>query len=126
MLRTLLIKYSTFMLVIASLVIIYGTLFPAEMIVKSELWSFDKVIHMIGFGGLTGLIWLHLKRVGGTGRQLDAWALIWGIGAGALIELLQYLMPVNRSAEWGDLMADAAGSILAVLILRIFKFDRNK
>lgn len=126
MLRTQLIKYSTFMLVIASLVIIYGTLFPAEMIVKSELWSFDKVIHMIGFGGLTGLIWLHLKRIGSTGWPLDIWALVWGIGAGALIELLQYLMPVNRSAEWGDLMADAVGSMLAVLILRIFKFDRNK
>jgi hypothetical protein len=33
-------------------------------------------------------------------------------------------MPVNRSAEWGDLMADAVGSILAVLILRIFRFDK--
>jgi glycopeptide antibiotics resistance protein len=126
MIRTLLIRYSTAMLVVASLVIIYGTLFPAEMIVKSELWSFDKIIHMVGFGGLTGLIWLHMKRTGSTGRALDIWALIWGIGAGALIEILQYLMPVNRSAEWGDLLADAAGSILAVLILRIFRFDKRK
>jgi VanZ family protein len=124
MIQRFLIRYSTAMLVVASLVIIYGTLFPAEMIVKSGLWSFDKVIHMVGFGGLTGLIWLHLKKIGGTGRSLDIWALVWGIGAGALIELLQYLMPVNRSAEWGDLMADAAGSILAVLILRIFRFDK--
>jgi len=124
MIQKFLIRYSTSMLVVASLVIIYGTLFPADMIVKSKLWSFDKVIHMIGFGGLTGLIWLHLKRIGSTGRSLDIWALIWGIGAGALIELLQYLMPLNRSAEWGDLLADAVGSILAVLILRIFRFDK--
>ena len=126
MIRNLLIRYSTAMLVVASAAIIYGTLFPAEMIVKSELWSFDKVIHMVGFGGLTALIWLHLKRIGSTGRPLDVWALVWGIGAGALIELLQYLMPVNRSAEWGDLLADAVGSILAVAILRIFRFDRPK
>lgn len=126
MIRNLLIRYSTAMLVVASAAIIYGTLFPAEMIVKSELWSFDKVIHMVGFGGLTALIWLHLKRIGSSGRSLDVCALVWGIGAGALIELLQYLMPVNRSAEWGDLLADAVGSILAVAILRIFRFDRPK
>ena len=126
MLRNILIRYSTAMLVVASLVIIYGTLFPAEMIGKSRLWSFDKVIHLIGFGGLTALIWLHLKRTGSTGRSLDFWALVWGIGAGALIELLQYLMPLNRSAEWGDLLADAVGSVIAVLILRIFRFDRHK
>jgi VanZ family protein len=125
MIRNLLIRYSTAMLVVASLVIIYGTLFPAEMIVKSELWSFDKIIHMIGFGGLTALIWLHLKRIGSTGRPLDIWTLVWGIGAGALIEILQYLMPLNRSAEWGDLFADAAGSILAVLILRLLRFDKK-
>ncbi len=124
MIRSLLIRYSTAMLVVASLVIIYGTLFPAEMIVKSGLWSFDKAIHMVGFGGLTGLIWLHLKRIGGTGRSLYIWALVWGIGAGAIIELLQYLIPVNRSAEWGDLLADAIGSILALIILRIFRFDK--
>ncbi len=126
MIRSLLIRYSTAMLVLASLVIIYGTLFPAEMIVKSELWSFDKVIHMIGFGGLTALIWLHLKRTGSTGRPLDIWALFWGIGAGALIELLQYLLPVNRSAEWGDLFADASGSVLAVLILKLLRFDKSQ
>lgn len=126
MIRNLLIRYSTALLVVASAVIVYGTLFPAELIVKSELWSFDKVIHMVGFGGLTALIWLHLKRIGSSGRSLDVCALVWGIGAGALIELLQYLMPVNRSAEWGDLLADAVGSILAVAILRIFRFDRPK
>jgi len=126
MIQKFLIRYSTVMLLFASVVIIYGTLFPAEMIVKSELWSFDKIIHMIGFGGLTALIWLHLKRTGSTGRPLDIWALVWGIGAGALIEILQYLMPLNRSAEWGDLFADAAGSILAVFILRFLRFDKRK
>lgn len=113
------------MLVIASMVLIYGTLFPADMIIKSELWSFDKIIHMIGFGGLTALIWLHLKRTGSIGRPLDIWALVLGIGAGALIEILQYLMPLNRTAEWGDLCADTVGSILAVLVLRFLRFDKQ-
>lgn len=113
------------MLVIASMVLIYGTLFPADMIIKSELWSFDKIIHMVGFGGLTALIWLHLKRMGSIGRPLDIWALVWGIGAGALIEILQYLMPLNRTAEWGDLFADTLGSVLAVLVLRFLRFDKQ-
>ena len=126
MLRNLLIRYSTAMLVVASAAIIYGTLFPASMIVKSELWSFDKVIHMIGFGGLTGLIWLHLKRTGSTGRSLDIWAMVWGICAGALIEVLQFLLPVNRSADVVDFLADALGSLLAVIILRILRFDRHQ
>jgi VanZ family protein len=113
------------MLVIASMVLVYGTLFPADMIIKSELWSFDKLIHMVGFGGLTALIWLHLKRTGSIGRPLDIWALVLGIGAGTLIEILQYLMPLNRTAEWGDLFADTVGSILAVLVLRFLRFDKQ-
>lgn len=125
MIRSILIRYSTVMLVIASMVLIYGTLFPADMIIKSELWSFDKIIHMVGFGGLTALIWLHLKRTGSIGRPLDIWALVLGIGAGALIEILQYLMPLNRTAEWGDLFADTVGSILAVLVLRFLRFDKQ-
>lgn len=125
MIRSIVIRYSTVMLVIASMVLIYGTLFPADMIIKSELWSFDKIIHMVGFGGLTALIWLHLKRTGSIGRPLDIWALVLGIGAGALIEILQYLMPLNRTAEWGDLFADTVGSILAVLVLRFLRFDKQ-
>lgn len=124
--KDFLIRYSTVLLILAVLLIVYGTLLPSDMIVKSKLFSFDKVIHAIGFGGLTALIWLHLKRNGQTDRSLDVQALAWGIAAGALIEILQYLMPVNRSAEWADLFADIIGSLIAVGLLRLLGFDRPK
>jgi VanZ family protein len=125
-LRDILIRYSTILLVLAVLLIVYGTLLPSDMIVKSKYFSFDKVIHAIGFGGLTALIWLHLKRKGMSGRSLDFQALAWGIAAGALIEILQYVLPINRSAEWADFLADIIGSLIAVGLLRLLGFDRSR
>lgn len=42
------------------------------------------------------------------------------LGFGALIELVQTLVP-GRSAEWGDLLADAAGAALALLLLHAWR-----
>lgn len=46
-----------------------------------------------------------------------------GVGFGALIELVQTQVP-GRSAEWGDLLADAAGAALALLLLHAWRRRR--
>lgn len=42
------------------------------------------------------------------------------LGFGALIELVQTQVP-GRSAEWGDLLADATGAALALLLLHAWR-----
>jgi VanZ family protein len=113
------------MMVLAIVVIAYGTLSPSEYLVPSRLWSFDKVLHFSSFGTLTGLIWLHLYKIGNTGRVLDVKALFWGIFAGLLVEMLQYYLPINRLADALDFMANVLGSITAVGFLKLIGFNRQ-
>lgn len=45
-----------------------------------------------------------------------------GLFYGILIEVLQFLLPTNRSPELYDFIADALGSLAAVIILKpVFK-----
>ena len=63
--------------------------------------GWDKSNHMLGFAVL-----MLLGRWAYPGRMLS---IVFGLLAyGATIELLQSLTP-SRSAEWGDLLADAIG-----------------
>jgi len=124
LIRSTIVHYSSYVLVMAIIVIAYGTLSPAEYLVPSELWSFDKVMHFVSFGVLTGLIWLHLYKIGNTGTALDVKALFWGILAGLLVEVLQYYLPIQRSADLMDFLADALGSIVAVAFFRLINFNR--
>ncbi len=125
LLRSMIVHYSTHMMVLAIVVIAYGTLSPSEYLVPSRLWSFDKVLHFSSFGTLTGLIWLHLYKIGNTGRVLDVKALFWGIFAGLLVEMLQYYLPINRLADVLDFMANVLGSITAVGFLKLIRFNRQ-
>ncbi len=52
-----------------------------------------------------------------------------GLFYGLLIEILQFILPTNRSPELYDFIADALGSGLAILLLKpIFKrmFDEDQ
>lgn len=125
LLRSMIVHYSTHMMILAIVVIAYGTLSPSEYLVPSRLWSFDKVLHFSSFGTLTGLIWLHLYKIGNTGWVLDVKALFWGIFAGLLVEMLQYYLPINRLADVLDFMANVLGSITAVGFLKLIGFNRQ-
>lgn len=52
-------------------------------------------------------------------KPLSWWGTILaGIFFGLVIELLQKLMPYNRSFEWLDVLADALGALSAGILLR--------
>jgi VanZ family protein len=72
----------------------------------------DKIQHGSAFAALTlayGLLF-PCRRV----------AVILGVAAlGLAIEVLQAVMPFGRRAEFGDLVADAAGVVTGLLLLRL-------
>jgi VanZ family protein len=79
--------------------------------------GWDKLNHASAFAALmlTGSFASPRSRLG-------VWALLVGLlGFGALIEIAQSFTP-TRSAEWGDLLADAvgiaAGGLAAMLVTR--------
>jgi VanZ family protein len=71
----------------------------------------DKLNHLLAFGsmGLAGL----LSCAGGWQRALGAAAGL--LAYGGFIELVQSQLP-TRTASWADLLADACGILLGLLL----------
>lgn len=99
----------------------YLTLSPSDFLPESTLFGYDKVGHFGMFGGWTGLIGLYLifyrRR-----EQTSLWT-VWslGIGFSLLIELAQWGLPLGRSAEWADMVANLLGCSAATGIIMLLR-----
>lgn len=88
----------------------------------------DKVAHFVVFLGLSLVAWPWLSRL----RMLagkGVWIVAAGCAAystmvGATLETWQALLP-HRSAEWLDLLADAAGASLGAILIPLGKIWRQ-
>lgn len=81
----------------------------------------DKVAHALMFGGLC-IAWGadRLRRgISITTRGIILTATL-SLMLGIVIEGAQYCLHTGRSAEWGDVAADATGCILAAIALVYF------
>ena len=95
--------------IIWTIIMLIGCLTPHKD-VPEELNNYnDKVLHILIFIPFT-LLWSL------TGFPIGR-ALIAGILFGALIEGLQYVLPIHRSADWLDLAADTIGAVLGILVV---------
>ncbi|MFD2935739.1 VanZ family protein [Spirosoma flavum] len=99
--------------IIWTVIMLIGCLTPHEQ-VPDELatWN-DKVLHIAIFALFAGL-W---RLVGSSIISV----VIAGVLFGALIEVLQYFLPINRSADWLDLFADCVGTGIGVLLAQVWR-----
>ncbi len=88
-------------------VITYFSLMPSGSAVT--IAHYDKVQHIIGYGGLTGLLALAMPRLS------LRWVFIWPGLYGGLIELAQSSMAYGRTGSVWDLFANMTGAGLAIL-----------
>lgn len=93
------------------------TLMPSDAIPDARLFSYDKIGHFGMFGGWTFFLGLYMivykERI-----NINLFLLmIAGIAFGALIEGLQFLLPGDRTASWGDIAANSLGCFAAYVIL---------
>lgn len=100
-----------------TIIMLFLTLVPMESLGKSNLWDYDKLGHMVLFGSWTYILGLyhHIKRPTPT-NLLNIFLV--GVAFGLLIELMQYVLPLNRYAEIGDLLFDILGCAVAVGLLK--------
>lgn len=80
--------------------------------------GYDKVVHGVMFGALCFVIYLESFK--------SLLALVWAIGWGGLIEILQETCTNGvRTGDWLDLLSDGVGALLglwvAMTILRLWK-----
>ncbi|SMO71489.1 VanZ family protein [Fodinibius sediminis] len=104
---------------ILTIVTLLLTLLPAETFSQNEIWSYDKVGHLLIFGTWTLLLGLNhsISRAGNT----NLWIIfLLGISFGIIIEILQYSLPsLNRHADVYDVVFDTIGCLLALGVLKI-------
>lgn len=102
-------KYITiarWLAVIWTIIMLIGCLAPHADIPGPLISLNDKLQHSIIFV-LFAFLWME------AGLRLNTVLLI-GILFGGLIEVLQYLLPINRNADWADFAADTLGTVIGV------------
>ncbi len=95
--------------------IAYFTLMPAEYLADYPILGYDKLGHFGIFGGWTGLYGLFRPE------RSPAQVFIIGFAFSVLIEALQFWLPINRSAEVLDLVANLLGCLAATGIIMLLR-----
>lgn len=92
--------------------IIWLSLIPAPPGIENPLLGWDKLQHAAAYGLLTLLGFLALGSLIPYPRRWALSAMLLAILFGALMEAAQGLFTATRTAEAGDLLADAVGAML--------------
>lgn len=91
-------------------IILWFSLDPAPPRPSVDLFAWDKFQHAAAYG-LLALLWGNfLVTCRGCRRWCWAMAFAGAVGFGAFVEVAQGVLTVGRSAEFGDLVADAVGA----------------
>lgn len=100
--------------------VLFLALIPAPPTVTGLL-GWDKLNHAAAMAVVACLATCSVRPA--------LWAVAFGGGyamlLGILIELLQGAFTTTRSAEWGDLAADAVGVAVAMLGMKLWKRKNN-
>ncbi len=123
------IKHSRFALIYSIIVILLCAL-PGDSMPSldfMDLFSFDKIAHMLAFGILCILTaialakYLHFSYMR---KYVLHWTFFYCIFLGAATETGQAYLAVHRSGDWLDFIADALG-VLAGLVLFLILYTRK-
>jgi VanZ family protein len=98
--------------VLLVVIVMSGSLVPGDYVHGAMDWN-DKVTHALTYTGLT--LWF----TGIFPRSRYAWVVLAIFAFGALIEILQAVMPFGRHGDFADLIANSSGILLG-LMLAIF------
>lgn len=95
-----------------TLSVLIASFIPGKLVEPVVFEWTDKIAHFVLFAGFAGF-WLLTASRKRTGMVLGL-----GLILALLTEAGQYLLPIGRSAEWLDLLADGIGLLAGYL------FDR--
>jgi VanZ like family. len=102
---------------------------PGRTIPGEGLFSiphFDKIVHILLFGGIVFWWGFHLyfrRSDSSKWRKTIVFLAAFSIVLGIVLEFLQLYCIPNRSFDGGDIIADAAGALLAGLYHLYAKVD---
>ncbi len=115
-----LLRYTLLPLLIGFLIFIGTCLISSDSIPSMpDVVAWDKIAHFGMFFVLSAVIMFDyylMHKKSPSSLKWIFWGFIVPVFYGGLIELLQKYFFASRSAEWGDWIADIAGSLAATLL----------
>jgi VanZ family protein len=97
-----------------TLAIVVACSIPGQELPDAPVLGFDKLVHFASFAGY-GWLWFAALRQ----RSRRTWiVLISGIAFAILTEVYQHLMPIGRTGDPYDAVADIAGLLVGILVIR--------
>lgn len=113
-------QFIKILLILTTLTTLFFTMLPPQQLGESRLYNYDKIGHFLIFFGWTLLYGLFMFTKKQTETKL---VLIFLAGAffGILIEILQEILPIGRTMDLRDALADISGSLVAIGILFLIK-----
>lgn len=99
-----------------SFAILVACTLPGKDIPMAPVVGFDKLVHA-GLFFIWIILWLLPAK-----KNVVSYILL-GMGYGLALEFYQQLLPFDRSFDWWDAVADAAGVILGYYF-KVFFLDR--
>lgn len=104
--------------------ILWLSLIPAASVPNVPFFGWDKLQHATAYAVLTLLCgWAFVVLRPGSRRGWQ-WGVLASVGFGGLVEVLQGLCTTTRSADAGDLLADAVGA-LGVYLAAVYAWRRK-
>ena len=110
--------------IVASIAIIWVSLIPLSFLPDIKFIPEDKIGHFFAFF-ILGLLYLWafdnkngFKKVGYRKEWITF--LITAV-IGAMIELLQHYLPINRYGDWFDFFFDIGGILIAIIVYPMLK-----
>lgn len=113
-------QFIKILLVLTTLIILVLTMLPQGELGGSNLFEYDKLGHFVVFFGWTLLFGLFMFT---KKRTETKFILIFlaGCAFGVVIEVLQGVLPIDRSMDIVDAITDILASLFALLILFFIK-----
>lgn len=103
--------------ILVTLIMLFLTLVPMGTLGSSAIWGYDKLGHFLLFASWTFLFGAFLYV--NNSHKLNLFTIFFvGVSFGILIEVFQYLLPFQRSAEFFDIAFDSLGCLAGVLALK--------
>lgn len=104
--------------------IVYLSLINPSKLPSTSVSVSDKFLHALAYAVLI-LIWLSVFNLKNK-QKVFFWVFICLTFFGIILEVFQSLVTSYRTADWGDVLANAVGLILGGLIFKLMILIRNR
>ncbi|WP_432821574.1 VanZ family protein [Trichloromonas sp.] len=114
------------LLLTVSVGILWLSLTSSPPVFDAPVLGWDKAQHALAYGVLVLATGRFLCMCNLPARYAWGIAVVYAIGFGGLLEVLQGVAGTGRICEWGDLLADSIGALFAGIAgLNMYRRDKG-